>query len=232
MPHSENDQTMLTFVRGLFSGAQFKATIAILYVCVAASVWKTAIFPTEGFWPGTYRIFGAFLLLGVIPAGIVKYIFREKLVDYGLGLGDWPRTVRSTLIMMPLLIFLGYMTGCDKSFLNVYPLNPAIRPGAAVSVFLLHLASYLFYYVGWEFMFRGFLQKATQSQAGPFTAILIQTMASTMLHYGHPASEVFGAILGGLFWGFLAYKTRSLWAGFIQHTILGFTLDTILVYGP
>jgi len=225
----EHSRTLSAFLGGLFCGAQQKSTIAILYVCVSASLWKTIPPETYWLWGGTFRIVTAFLLFGLIPVGIVKFVFREKLVDYGLGLGITKRLVRSMLIMTPVMIFLGYWAGCDKNFLAVYPLNPAIRPGVSETILLAHLASYLLYYAGWEFLFRGFLLKATEQQTGPLTAILIQTLASTMLHYGHPASEVFGAILGGLFWGFLAYRTRSILTGFLQHAILGMTVDCFLV---
>ncbi len=224
-------QGLFDFARGLFRGSQFKPTVAILYVCFTASLWKTAIVPTTGFSAGTYRIVLAFVLFGLVPAGIVRFVFREKLADYGLCLGDLPIAIRSILIMTPLMLLFGFFAGCDKNFLAVYPLNPSVRPGVSGTIFVAHLATYLLYYAGWEFLFRGFLQKAMEPQTGAFTAILVQTLASTMLHYGNPPSEVFGAILGGLFWGFLFFRTRSLLAGFVQHTILGFTLDYFLVYG-
>ena len=229
-PH-EHSWPPAAFLGGFFHGPQFKATIAVLYVCVAASLWKTSIVATPDVLWGTSRILTAFVLFGFIPAGIVKFVFREKLADYGLRTGIVKFTVRATLVMMPLMILLGYIAGGNENYLAVYPLNPAIRPGVSATFFTVHLASYLFYYAGWEFLFRGFLLKAVEPQTGPYTAILIQTLASTMLHYGHPPGEVFGAILGGLFWGFLAYRTRSIFAGFLQHATLGCTLDYFLVYG-
>ena len=229
-PH-EHSWTPAAFLGGLFHGPQFKAAVAILYVCVAASLWKTSIVSTPDVLWGTSRILAALVLFGLIPAGIVKLVFRERLADYGLRAGVVKFTVRSTLIMTPLMILLGYIAGCNENYLAVYPLNPAIRPGVSATFFTAHLASYLLYYAGWEFLFRGFLLKAVESQAGPYTAILLQTLASTMLHYGHPPGEVFGAILGGLFWGFLACRTRSILAGFLQHAALGLSLDYFLVFG-
>ena len=227
----EHPWTFSAFFGGLFRGAQHKTTVAILYVCIAASLWKMIPQEASYYCAGTFRIVAAFVLFGLIPVGIVKFVFREKLADYGLGAGIVEFTVRSTLLMTPIMILLGYLAGYHEKFLAVYPLNPTIRPGVSETIFLAHLASYLLYYAGWEFLFRGFLLKATEPQVGPHTAVLIQTMASTMLHYGHPASEVFGAILGGLFWGFLAYRTRSILAGFMQHATLGLALDCFLVYG-
>ena len=180
---------------------------------------------------GTSKILAAFVLFGLIPAGIVKFLFRKTLADYGVRLGIAKLTVRSILLVTPFMLLLGYLAACSGNYQAVYPLNPAVQPGISAAFFAAHLASYLLYYAGWEFLFRGFLLKATETQAGPYMAILIQTLASTMLHYGHPPGEVFGAILGGLFWGFLAYRTRSILAGLVQHAALGMTLDYFLVYG-
>jgi len=229
-PHAHSD-TLSAFVGSFFRASQFKSTVAILYVCIAASLWK--VIPPEAYHycAGTFRIVAAFALFGLIPAGIVKFVFREKLVDYGLGPGIVNLAVRSALVMVPLMVLLGYLAGCNKNFFPFYPLNPLIRPGIGETIFIAHSASYLLYYAGWEFLFRGFLLKATEPQVGPHTATLIQTLASTMLHYGHPPGEVFGAILGGLFWGVLAHRTRSILAGFVQHATLGLTLDYFLVYG-
>ena len=229
-PH-EPPWTLDAFWGNLFRGSQFKASVAILYVCVAAALWKTVIFASPDFLWGASKILAAFVLFGLMPAGIVKFVFREKLTDYGVRLGFVKFTVRSTLLVTPLMLLLGYLAACSGNYMDVYPLNPAVQPGISATFFAVHLATYLLYYAGWEFLFRGFLLKATEPQGGPYMAILIQTLASTMLHYGHPPGEVFGAILGGLFWGFLAYRTRSILAGLVQHAILGLTLDYFLIYG-
>ena len=172
--------TVAAFLGNLFRGPQFKASVAILYVCIAASLWKTAVFATPDFLWGVSGILVAFVLFGLIPALIVKFVFREKLADYGVRPGIAKFTIRSTLIMTPFMLLLGYLAGCNENYLAVYPLNPAVQPGISATFFVAHLASYLLYYAGWEFLFRGFLLKATEARTGPYTAILIQTMASTM----------------------------------------------------
>lgn len=239
------------FVKGLFSGSQFKPTVAILYVCFAGTLWKGLVLEEAQFvafsrflqkflpfieiapfFVGTYRIFAAFFLFALIPGIILRWGFCEKLSDYGVGVGNFYRTCRSFLILCPIMVLIGMLSGRNEAFLEVYPLNPSIRPGSSVALFSIHSLSYIFYYAGWEFLFRGFLQKTLLEQMGPFSAVLVQTLASTMMHFGNPISEVFGAILGGLFWGFLVFRTRSLLSGFMQHTVLGISLDAALVMNP
>ncbi len=246
-----NDWTLPDFVVRLFRGNQFKPTVAILYVCLAGSFWKgfsisaerleslhvrfSSLFPAPevvDFLLGAHKILGAFLLFGLLPVLIVKYVFRESLRDYGVCWGEKRRAVRWFVLMGPVMLLAGYISGQQKEFLEVYPLNPIIRPGTvSIGLFVAHAVSYVFYYLGWEFLFRGFLQKALSPQTGVLTAVLIQTLASTMLHFGHPNAEVFSAILGGLFWGFLVVRTRSLLSGLLQHALLGIVLDVFLVFG-
>ena len=247
----QSNWTIITFILALFQKGQYKSTIAILYVCFAASVWKgftisperfqslqvrfSSLFPNPeivDFLIGTHKIFGAFLLFGVVPALIVRYVFRESLTRYGVCLGNIRIGLCSFCIMSPILFAVGYFTGADKTYLSVYPLNPSVQPGAEIYLFVAHVFTYVLYYLGWEFMFRGFLQKATEPQFGPMSAVLVQTLASTMLHYGHPSGEVFGAIFVGIFWGFVVLKSGSLLSGLCQHFVVGVSLDFSLIYRP
>lgn len=92
-------------------------------------------------------------------------------------------------------------------------------------LFALHAVCYFLYYVGWEFYFRGFMLIGLEEGLGRSNALLVQVMASCLLHIGSPATETFGAILGGLLWGLLVFRTRSLLSGLVQHYLLGISLD-------
>ena len=98
-------------------------------------------------------------------------------------------------------------------------------------MFAVHTATLFAYYVGWEFFFRGFMLFGLRETVGDANAVLIQAMASALLHIGSPASEAFGAILGGVLWGMLALRTRSIWSGLAQHFLLGWTLDWSICFG-
>ena len=225
----------------MFAKDQIKPVIVLLYTILAATVWKYFAFPrfeTEptlaDFWIGTTPLFAALILFGLIPMGIVQWGFRERLADYGLQLGIALRTVRSFLLAVPIIVVIAVLTGFNSAFYDVYPLNESIRPqhtAIGINFFVLHSICYLGYYFGWEFLFRGFLQCGLSERCGIPTAILVQTMASVMLHYGHPPIEVFGAVIAGLVWGFIAYRTRSILSGFGQHALLGIVLDWSLLFG-
>jgi membrane protease YdiL (CAAX protease family) len=48
-----------------------------------------------------------------------------------------------------------------------------------------------------------------------------------LLHSGKPFIETFASIFGGLFLGYLALRTRSMFFGFMIHAIVLVTLDAI-----
>ncbi len=176
--------------------------------------------------PAAYCFASCFVLLGLVPALIVKLVFREPLADYGLSLGDRVRTFRSLLILGPLFIVGGYLSSRTPSVAAYYPINDVACHSAGA--FAAHAGWYLLFYLGWEFHFRGFLQFGLRQSMGATNALLVQVMASSMLHFGRPEAETFASILGGILWGWFAYRTRSILSGLGQHYLLGLSLDFFL----
>ena len=170
------------------------------------------------------------VLLGVIPALIVKFVLREKLADYGVGLGNRLRTVRSFVMVAPFLLLIAYLSSRSPAVVAEYPLNRVA--GRSPADFGFHVATYLLLYLGWEFHFRGFLQYGLRESVGDVPAILIQTMGSTLGHLGKSAAETYAAVAAGLLFGVLAFRTRSLLSGLMLHTVLGVSLDYFICFGP
>jgi membrane protease YdiL (CAAX protease family) len=224
-------------------GWQIKPTVILLVSTVTLVTWKCFASPqyyleqlSDRFvWfsdpqatAAAYSFLGALLLMGVLPAMIVKLVFREKLADYGVRLGNGVRTLRSILICAPGIVLIAYLAARDPSFWKEYPINH--HAGSSPPTFALHAMAYLLFYLGWEFQFRGFMQHGLQESMGVGNAILVQVMASVMIHLGKPVGEIYGSIIGGLIWGLLAYRTRSLLSGLFQHFLLGVLLDWFICH--
>ncbi len=175
-----------------------------------------------------YHFLSAFVLLGLIPALVIRIGFRESLGTYGLQLGDVGYSFKALLVMLPLAILAAYPGAQSPEFIAEYPFDKAA--GRSAGDFIGHAAAYLLYYMGWEFFFRGFLQHGLRDRFGPWNAVLIQTLASCLTHIGKPASEVYGSILVGLLWGFIVFRTRSLWAVLLAHWTLGVALDYFICF--
>lgn len=219
---------------------QGKATLILLSSTVLMLLWNTFAAPQflagrcagggdDGRMAGAIGSFvGCFALLGVVPALVITVVLRERLTDYGVGWGEPRRTWGTIAVLVPVFLLVAYTARSDASLLTKFPINP--RAGESATMFALHAATYLLFYVGWEFHFRGYLLFGLRPSIGAANAVLLQTMASALLHIGSPAAETFGAILAGVLWGVLALWTRSLLSGLVQHFLLGLALDACISF--
>lgn len=120
-----------------------------------------------------------------------------------------------------------------------------------------HILHFFLYYLPWEFFFRGVLvfpflyavingkntnaknRSAPENDAGSpatggaeFPLLLgiacLQTIPSTLLHFGHPLNETLSAIPFGLVAGYLVLRTRSVLPGLVIHGLIGISLDTMI----
>jgi membrane protease YdiL (CAAX protease family) len=236
------DQRFPVFLISLFRKEHRKPTIVMLYTTVAALVWKfffdpeflaerglDAAFPSlpANAASAMTSMIACFVLFALVPMGIVQWGFRERLADYGWQVGIGKRTLGTFLMMAPVMLIAGYLASEDPAVARAYPINRGID--ASTTVLLWHLFAYVLFYIGWEFLFRGFLQYGMVASSGVVPALLIQTMASAMLHLGKPGGELFLSIAAGVLWGFFAFFTRSILSGLLQHTVLGFALDLFLL---
>lgn len=175
-----------------------------------------------------FRAVGNLLLIAVLAA-IIRLVYRQPLSDYGLGIGDWSRE-RLVLLATPLALLLGYLGAQQAAYQAHYPDTPGLA-SRSPQVFLLHIVVLLTFYIAWELLFRGFLQSSLLPRLGATGAIAVQTLASSIAHADRPDSEMLGSILIGLVWGYLAYRTRSIWPVVMQHFLLGLSLDYFLCFG-
>lgn len=176
---------------------------------------------------GLFTFASAFVLLGLIPALIVKLVFREPLSAYGVRLGDVSFGWKAFAVVAPVMVLLSLSASRLPEFLAVYPLNGAAADGPLA--FAGHALAYLAFYAGWEFGFRGFVQFGLREEMGDWNAILVQTALSAALHVGKPIGETLGAVLGGLVWGVIAFRSRSLLVPLLTHWVLGLSLDLFIV---
>lgn len=176
---------------------------------------------------GLFTFASAFVLLGLVPALIVKFVFREPLSAYGVRSGDLSFGAKAFAVVAPAMVLLSFSASRTPEFLAQYPLNRAAGDGPLS--FAGHAIAYLFFYAGWEFGFRGFVQCGLRDELGDWNAILVQTLASSTLHIGKPLGETLGAVLGGLVWGVIAFRSRSLLVPLLTHWVLGLSLDLFIV---
>ena len=172
-----------------------------------------------------YQFLATLVLFFLFPLIIVKLVFKEKLKNYGLTLGDKRYGLRFIIITIPLIITPIILLGSHMPQVRAeYPLSKLVQDN--VSVFLLYEFSYvLLYYVGWEFFFRGYMLFGLREKFGDACAILLQVIPSSILHFNKPEPEFLGSIILGIVLGYLALRTRSILYPFIIHSYIGVSTD-------
>lgn len=227
---------------GLLSGESRKATVVLLAAPVVLATFhlvgsrqfyarhlqhSVVLFGDPERTAAGYAFLFSFLVLGGSALIAIRWVFREPLGAYGVRLGDWRFGLRAVAVLAPVLVLAAYLSSRNEEFLAEYPLWRGA--GTSGARFLAHAATYLAYYAGWELFFRGFVQHGLRDALGDWNAVLVQTLASTLVHIGKPTGELYGAIAGGIVWGLVTFRARSIWPALLLHWLLGISLDYFIL---
>jgi membrane protease YdiL (CAAX protease family) len=207
--------------------------------------------------PGYWARFAlSFLLMGLAPA-LLALAFRERPAELGVNFRTPILRKAWYWVLVLLCVFVGAFGATDSGLGSFYPYSRDLIGRVSehgLGPFFGHYAAYFFlYYAPWEFFFRGFLlfpfltaaekilgsgqrldsdsgKDAERESGMVFAAIVFfQTIPSTMIHFGHPLSELAGAVVGGIAFGLLAWKTRSILPGLFLHAAMGLGTDLFIV---
>jgi len=201
--------------------------ICTMTVCLAAIVsyyqapyfwglgakWRPYLVPmTELFHAGVYVL----LPLATLP------LLRER-DRLGVRWGNWRVWVVDVAVAYAVIAALIVVFGRGEDFRRMYPqYKPA---GEFLSVFLWFQAAQLAYFVGWEFLFRGYMLFGTKKELGPQVAVILQVLPFAILHLRKPELEAIGSILAGFYLGVLALRANSVLPCAILHFLAACTMD-------
>jgi membrane protease YdiL (CAAX protease family) len=151
------------------------------------------------------------LLYGLVPLGIVVFGFRDRPSRYGLRLGDARAgailIAVGALVMTPVVLLAASLPDVRTYYAQV---------AAALPDLLLTNALEL---TAAEFLFRGFLMFTLVRAIGPL-GVVIAVMPFAFGHVGKPVIELLSTVVGGLAYGWLAWRTRSILWGSIAHVYI------------
>lgn len=159
----------------------------------------------------------------LIPLIILLVWFKWKPSKAGIGLGDWKLALTLAAIYIPLVAIGTWFLSADPAFMGQYP---HLRAAAFDwQMFAIYHCFFLIYWIGWEYIWRGFVLFGTAPAFGPVAAIVIQMVPFAVLHASKPAAEVFLSIIGGLALGALVWRCRSFWIAVPIHAAQMLILD-------
>jgi membrane protease YdiL (CAAX protease family) len=155
---------------------------------------------------GVARV-GLFL---VVPM-LTLLLLGERPTDYGLRTGEWrvglPVVVVLAALVTPIIVIVSGLPDFDL----YYSHDPASLLGAILGNVLNVAAA--------EFLFRGFLMWTLIRIAGPM-GVVLATFPFVFTHLGKPELETLSTFFGGLGFGWIAWRTRSVLYGALLHAYL------------
>lgn len=235
---SEDVSPTVKWVRRLLESQEGRTSFILLVSTLLVVIHRSfgsiefirSLDPTLSSEVASYYFFATcFLLFGIIPLSVVRFVLRDSPQDYGLRIGDAQFGFLMIALLVPLVsggvLFPGSQLPEMRSW---YPLarEAALSPGA---FFQFELLRGLLFYTAWEFMFRSFILFSLRRHVGDWAAICIQTIPSCLWHLGMPLGETLLSIPGGVLFGYLALRTRSILWPFLLHWYIGIGLDLFIV---
>ena len=199
-------------------------------------------------WDQEWISFGAGLLLVVlVPALLIKLVYRQHLSDYGLGpprRDRWGLTAISAVVLFAASLPFFYLGTRDPGMRATYPFY---RDFTSAAQFMAYEAGYLAFFIAIEFIFRGYLlfglfrlrdrdaPPGVVGVRGPlvfgYYAILISMLSYTAWHLGKPVPELWGTLVWGVAAGTVALATGTIWHLIGVHWLLNVFLDLAIWRG-
>jgi membrane protease YdiL (CAAX protease family) len=161
----------------------------------------------DRFGGAEYARFGLEFL---IPVAIIVLAWRENPRLYGVQLGDWrlglPVAIAGIAVMAVVIWFAGRQPDFRAYYTDTFDGRPMWRLIIDTGVDLF----------AWEFFFRGWLLWGFGRKFGT-DAIWLQVIPFALMHMWKPEVEQFSTVIGGAFFGLLAWRTRSFFWGWLLH---------------
>lgn len=166
-------------------------------------------------------------LMFLLPLLSIKFVFKEKLSDFGFSLGDKKFGFITSAIFLFVMLIVVWIVSGSPSFAAMYP-QGGVKVRESFIIFILYELCILIYMLGWEFFWRGYALFGLKKKFG-YYSVFIQMIPFFILHKGKPELELFASIFAGLILGIQALRSRSFIYCWILHWLVMFSIDGISV---
>ncbi len=178
--------------------------------------------PFLAYWVAVVMVFYT-----VLPALAIKLYYREDLKKYGLAFSSEEGFLKILGICLAIMLPIVYLMSTTAGFSSKYPFFRVYDQSPYLSTaFLFWELIYFLQFFGLEFFFRGFLVHSLKPSLGIYS-IFVMTVPYCMIHFGKPMPETLAAVLAGIFLGWMSYRSRSIWLGFVLHCSVAIAMDLL-----
>ncbi|MBM4396166.1 MAG: CPBP family intramembrane metalloprotease [Deltaproteobacteria bacterium] len=157
----------------------------------------------------------------VVPALVVRFVFREPLANYGALPRRFFRHLPIYLALFVPVFVAVVVVSYTEAFQRTYPFYH--YPNALWDLLVWEVL-YCLQFFALEFFFRGFMIHATKRTMGSM-AVWAMVIPYCMIHFQKPAAEAVAAILAGTVLGVLSLRTNTIWGGVFIHSAVAIAMD-------
>jgi len=170
------------------------------------------------------RVFGYVL----VPLPLWKLLFpKDSLLDMGLRTKGFFSHLWIYGLCLAVVIPAMLIVSSQPDFGTYYPFYKL--SSRSWFDFLTWEAIYFLQFFALELFFRGWILGALRKSFGA-GAVFVMAVPYCMIHFGKPYLEANGAIVAGIVLGSLAMRTRSIYAGFLVHITVAFSMDFLSLW--
>jgi len=214
-----------------FKKLDFKVTY--IFLSIALITFISICFASTGFYYDNIgkdrfesRIYWFLMdgsLMFILPILSIKFVFKQKLSEYGVQLGNVKYGLITTSIFFAAMFITVWIVSGSEAFASAYPQGGS-KVKESVMIFILYELAIAYYMLGWEFFWRGYTLFGLLPKFGWY-AIFIQMIPFFILHKGKPELELFGSILAGIILGVQAIRARSFIYAWLIHAGVMIVVD-------
>jgi hypothetical protein len=164
---------------------------------------------------------GCLTLYFIVPALIIRLVFREPLSNYGLSVRGFIRHLPIYLLLFLPVFGAVVVVSYTTQFQDTYPFY---HYPLGVWDLLAWEFFYCLQFFALEFFFRGFMVHAMKHRMGSL-AVFAMVVPYCMIHFQKPFAEALAAILAGTVLGVLSLRTNTIWGGVFIHSAVAVTMD-------
>ncbi len=207
----------------------FAVAILCQAICWSLTSFDRSIFSLDQSFDSAVLIVTiVFVSLLVVPL-ISCFALSIRPAELGFSLGDLKVGAAGLLIATPIIAASLYF-GCDDPEIKEYYPWAGSRLADSLGNMLLWFLVYFFYYLAFEFFYRGFLLRGLESELGIVAAVWIQCGMSVMMHFGKPTPELIASVPAGVLFAWFAIRTRSLIYVVLLHWLIGILNDVFAMH--
>jgi membrane protease YdiL (CAAX protease family) len=175
-------------------------------------------------WWALARVFGYVL----VPLPLWKLMFpKDSLLDMGMRVRGFFTHLWIYGLCLAVVVPAMLIVAQQPDFGTYYPFYK--QCSRSWFDFLAWESMYFLQFLALEMFFRGWMLGALRRNFGA-GAVFVMAVPYCMIHYGKPYLEANGAIVAGIVLGSLAMRTKSIYAGFLVHITVAFSMDFLALW--